>query len=93
MSQHHTMNNSDPTDADVAAAPWPDPDLFGAMGGSSMPQGIHQESISAPGQIFSANSELPIFNAADDIADACPHHIDGSIYKPNSPAKPYVPGE
>jgi hypothetical protein len=66
MFQHHT--NSDPTNAGVAAAPWPN--LFGAMGHShpSAPHSIPEELISAPGHIFTTGSEISIFNAADDIA-------------------------
>jgi hypothetical protein len=64
------MNNSDPTDAQVAAAPWAD--LFEAMVGFSdtaFLQSIQEDlMVSAPGNLSSAGSELPHFNAVSDTA-------------------------
>ena len=63
------MNNSDSTDADVAAAGWPD--LLGAMSGyshTSVPQSMHGDLISAPRQLYSVASDLPNFNAVNDTA-------------------------
>ena len=61
------MYRSDWTDADFAAAFWPD--LFEDMTGSSstsVPQGVHEDSIN--GYPFLADIELPNFNAGNDTA-------------------------
>jgi hypothetical protein len=64
------MNNSDPTDAQVAAAPWAG--LFEAMAGFSdtaFLQSIQEDlMVSAPGHLSSSSSELPHFNAVSDTA-------------------------
>jgi hypothetical protein len=65
------MNNSDPTDAQVAAAPWAE--LFEAMAGFSdtvlLQSIIHEDlMVSAPGHLSSAGSQLPHFNAVGDTA-------------------------
>jgi hypothetical protein len=64
------MNNSDQTDAQVAAAPWAD--LFEALAGFSdtaFLQSIQEDlMVSAPGNLSFAGSELPHFNAVSDTA-------------------------
>ncbi|KAF8481782.1 hypothetical protein DFH94DRAFT_681140 [Russula ochroleuca] len=64
------MNNSDSTDVDAATAPWPD--LFEAMrdhSDTSFLQSIRGDlTISAPGHLSSAGSDLPNFNAVNDTA-------------------------
>jgi len=63
------MNNSDPTDAQVVAAPWTD--LFEVMvgfSGTMFLQSIQENlMVSAPGNL-SAGSELSNFNAVSDTA-------------------------
>ena len=68
VSSHHIMNNL--TDAQVAAARWTD--LLEALAGLSdttFLESIQEDLVvSAPGQVSSAGSELPIFNAVGDTA-------------------------
>ena len=61
------MYCSDLTEADIAAALWPD--LFEGMAGSSntpAPQGVHEDSIT--GYPSTADTGLPNFNAGNDTA-------------------------
>jgi hypothetical protein len=58
---------------------------------ASGPQSISRDLISAPGNLSTSSASLPDFKAANDMS--APAHIDGGVYKPNNPAKPYVPGD
>ena len=73
------MNNL--TDAQVAAARWTD--LLEALAGFSdttFLESIQEDLVvSAPGQVSSAGSELPIFNAVGDTAfTPAPTHSMGA---------------
>ncbi|KAI0285419.1 hypothetical protein BGY98DRAFT_365091 [Russula aff. rugulosa BPL654] len=74
ISPHHTMNRSDLTDADIAAALWR---LLEGMAGSSDtsgPQGVHENSIT--GDPATADTDLTNFNAGNDTALRLPSPID-----------------
>ena len=61
------MSHSDLTNTDMAAAFWPD--LFEGMTGSlntSVPQDVQEDSIT--GYHFIADTDLPNFNAGNDMA-------------------------
>ena len=73
------MNNS--TDAQVAAARWTDLlEAFAGFSDTTFLESIQEDLVvSAPGQVSSAGSELPIFSAVGDTAfTPAPTHSMGA---------------